>query len=750
MKRLLILLSLVAIYHTEIEDCSGFEYILKEQCSSLSDDTNFCVYSENKCIPGYKECADYKPQTGFDEDTCKKISPSDPLYKCGVIKDGNTLKCQQELKECKDYTENDNCYDLKAGEGQRCDWSEDDECEAFYNECSEVSTQSACEKNIPLDDPKKCIWAEVSGKPQCIQYYSSCSAGDGNEQLCKKIKPLGYDNYYYDYTSFCAYSGTKCEKKKKDCEDYVKGEDDDHSCMRELGTNENKKCIYDPNKDECSSIYPTCESYNSDITKEDERNANDCQKIIPRYDNGDYTYVIDEYSECKFDITKKECVTQKKDCTQLKSKELCENYIFDNEEERNKFKCIFLDNGCKKIYKTCELYNANTEQKNQNDCESIPIFYEDKYYMCEFKDQQCTKKAINTCEDYKDQDESICSYISGYLEDSINYKCIIKEGKCTKVYNNCNNYGGDNSEICEAIIPKDEYHKCVLDSNNKCINKPKICTEYTGKDALECSYYQHSSKDKSTATIQYICAFENNKCIEKTIYLACEGYKGTNENECKSIQLSDQYKKCVYNNGCKQETKKCEDIDTESLCLSFPETTYKKCVYDIINKKCFEQYKTCELYQNNKNNGGNDEVTEEKCQSMIISSTQKCKYGAPSNGGNPTCITTRKTCTDLNQEMFANQCTLITESLSDITKKCVFENKSCLLKDKTCLEMSNLPQVEEEDCKNAKTSASNKVCSLNENKDGCEEKEKEKENKDNSATKYYLSIIMFISLCLLV
>ena len=78
MKRLLILLSILAIcYNRTFDDCTGFNTAIESGCSALGSGTNICIWSNSKCIQSYTNCEDYNPASGFDDATCKLISPPD-------------------------------------------------------------------------------------------------------------------------------------------------------------------------------------------------------------------------------------------------------------------------------------------------------------------------------------------------------------------------------------------------------------------------------------------------------------------------------------------------------------------------------------------------------------------------------------------------------------------------------------------------------------------------------------------------
>ncbi len=87
--------------------------------------------------------------------------------------------------------------------------------------------------------------------------------------------------------------------------------------------------------------------------------------------------------------------------------------------------------------------------------------------------------------------------------------------------------------------------------------------------------------------------------------------------------------KCVWDNGCQKELKKCEDAKNYDECKNIVAPTNKQCIY--INDECKEQYKDCESYNNN----GKEQIEQSVCESIILNdylfNTDKCSF----ESGNP-------------------------------------------------------------------------------------------------------------------
>ena len=775
MKRLLILLSILAIcYNTTFNDCTGFNTAIESGCSALGSGTNVCIWSNSKCIQSYTNCEDYNPASGFDDATCKLISPPDRLYKCVVKISGSTKTCDQELKECADYDSKDNnCINLKAGENQRCVLLNDGKCQSHYDDCSQVTGQNSCYSNIPKDTSKKCVWNGSCGETdrlcedyityndkyinnehsqtlksclelkaetnkiciyedskECKQYYEKCEIANENEALCSKIKPLNADKTGFDHLNKCVYSTTysTCTKQLKECKDYIKGEDDGAICVRLKSSDEdNKFCYYDTLRDECPEIYITCENYDLVVTDSAQRTAPECESITPRDTS---TKTEDFYSICDLDeVDSNSCKTIKRPCNKIQTKNICNSQTLDDGNKR----CLYTGTTCKEIYKTCELYDTSvTTNKNKEDCEIIEPKYDGdtSIYKCIFDTTLgCSKKKL-TCEDYTGRDEDYCKSLTVNLDAS--HKCAMIGGKCIEQFKDCTSYTEKNKTICESIVLYDQpNYKCILHQDKECKPEQKLCSEYLGKIASECLGCKASVDTK-------ICAFENNKCVENSIYNYCSDYRGTNKEECESIKPYyidtgvgvDPSSKCVYTNeGCVRKTKECGDATSETECSTIiPTDGNKQCIY--INNKCIEQYKGCELYQNNE-----DTISDTICESIIINdgtnspSTHRCVYGAPATpGAKGTCTTQARTCIDFKPELIKSQCTSI--ELNDETKKCVYDSTNiiCSANYKSCLELSTLSNADDNKCKNALTST-NKSCVAKKDRSGCEEIEKQTESQ---------------------
>jgi hypothetical protein len=186
-------------------------------------------------------------------------------------------------------------------------------------------------------------------------------------------------------------------------------------------------------------------------------------------------------------------------------------------------------------------------------------------------------------------------------------KCNYFQGKCTLSYRDCSYYTGKNSTICESIIPSNALNKCQI-QGNRCTSVTKKCNDYSSVKDIYCEYFSASD-----AT--------NMKCISteegcREVYRTCDLYNSLATNkkkeDCESITLSDSSKKCVFSEGvCSTKAKECSDFTNSNACNSYIPQNSEKKKCNFIDDKCVEQYKTCEIYNQETNK------TPQECQKII-------------------------------------------------------------------------------------------------------------------------------------
>ena len=730
MKKLFILFTLIIIYKaaSEYESCSSFEEIKESYCESLYNDTHYCYFSNDQCKSSPIQCQNYPSENeNFVDETCKSIILSKPNKKCKVSTTGNKKICEEIDKECEDYKEGDDCNLLDAGSADKRCVLYNKKCEAHSNQCTGLDINK-CSKNIPQDNKYQCVWKNdhceaeerlckdfiiysdknggssncnllkhtspkscILAGDVCYEDYLLCEDGNGNEDICNIIKPLKADNTI-DPLYKCEYQGTTCSKVRKKCSDFKKGEDNEELCEKFTTSNSlYTKCVLENHN--CQEKYLSCDSYHQ-VVESSQRKEEDCANIIP---------VNYNEKKCKFDDGTKLCNEVPKECNEIRDKENCDFHDLNTEKT-----CFFKNNICQEVYRTCELYNNKIQSKNEDDCKSIPIFEDDsdnKIYECIFikESSTCSKNEMK-CEDYKGEDENICEAISQNYNSGL--KCVFKDNKCIEKYLGCEYYTGKDKNICESITPSAPYQKCILKKDKDCITKTQICSDYLGNIEEECTDHFISS--------DYInkCAFINNKCIDFP-YKYCSDYRGTNKEICESIRpyyyqgnTIDLNSRCIYyeDKGCIRENFECESYTgkDKNICESIiPSNPYKKCVFSIDND-CTTKSKICSDYLGNN---------EKECTDKFISSdyinkcsfiNNKCidfpyKYCSDYRGTN------KEICESIRPYYYEG---IYDENQIDPTSRCIYyEGKGCKRESNKCSSAKS-----EYDCFNLKLSDSNKMC----------------------------------------
>lgn len=696
-KKLVLLLILIHCYQasTTVEDCSYFEILKQQECINLGSSTgHLCKYVDNQCTETYTECSNYYyTQNSFNSKICENIQPSNIYKKC-VVKDiSGSKSCEEADKNCEDLSTEYDCINYNIGEDKRCVFI-DSKCEEHFNSCNGLGADK-CNKNIPSSNNQK-----------------------------------------------CSLDGSNCKSEDRQCIDYIEYSDKNggYKSCHLLKSTSPKKCFYNSNENKCEEIYEKCEDTNDETT---------CKTIKP-LNSGQF----DSYKKCEYN---EGCIPVSRVCDDYKREDDPENLcsLLSTKGDSTIKRCVLDGEICKEVYKNCELYNNNVEDKDKNkiDCESITPIYDTSAenslnYKCVYDQstKTCSRKIVK-CEEYKGQDANYCRSLS--TNDNSLYKCIFVDNKCTEEYKSCEKYTDWDKKTCESIkLDNEPFKRCFLENDRNCKTKPKLCSEYDGEDEEECSFHRASDSRKK-------CIIENRKCIEKLMpetYYHCSDYRGTDKEFCESIQPydymnpsnPDHASRCVYgNNGCENLLLNCGDLKTESECDEItPTNGITMCVFK--GNKCVDQYISCQKYYDSEN-----VIEEQTCKSIKVQSTyqtRKCVY-EPATGGTglkALCTEINRECRDFEVEFIKSQCTEL--QLTDQTKKCTFSNNVCSTVPKTCIDLNNFSGATDEICEAAQTSSSDKICKLNYNKNGCKEvnKPKSSKKKDNGGKLSFNKIILIL------
>ena len=290
-----------------------------------------------------------------------------------------------------------------------------------------------------------------------------------------------------------------------------------------------------------------------------------------------------------------------------------------------------------------------------------------------------------------------------FLSLSLNY---IQSDDCSNKFNTYI------SMYCSPLKAESPY-TCSF-SNNKCEPQKIGCTTYTGTDEEECKSYKPTDKSNK-------CEIDDGKC--KEVNKVCGDYiKG--EDDCSSL-MAGAGQICFLNGDkCEAREDSCTEfssnINDASICTKLKVSNHDKvCVYSSEKKGCVEQYKTCELY--NENTAENDR--KDDCNAI--------QYYDTTNGVFDTqykCVLENKECRKKKKECneISDSSLCINYELDDENKMCVYEDGKCKEEYKSC---ENYKKKNEAECKNIKIYDDYKninykyKCIYNNDNNKCEKKE---------------------------
>jgi len=437
-------------------------------------------------------------------------------------------------------------------------------CELVGSTCTETkkkcgdydsSLGDTCSDLVPVDGQgNRC---DFNSAGACTPYFNECTGLA--EGKCATNIPK-------DYQYKCVWKDSSCQKVKRNCDDHnlYRGYYNKELCHKFVASTDGKKCFY--LQTGCQEYSENCAEYDTDtsLCTSEKTPFAQLDKELSDYD-------LDFRKECYFNSNSNKCLPRNRKCHELKSTEY--EYVCINLEatDSTKKKCVYdssdSSNKCKERYRSCQLYNDNEESKTREECEKIVP--DDETKLCYFKEEE------NKCEE-------------------------------RDIFTNCEDYKGDDKNICESIISKTTNMRCVLEKDSTCKEKTFHCTDTD--EVLQCLYYAKATDDNKRCVYDYT----NFKCLE--VYKTCEAF---NENydtstltasaACTSLSLYNG-KYCVYeNNRCSSRNKNCSQAINEYECKLIEKTGVsdpdkKVCYYDSAETstsipKCKETYKYCSDYR---------------------------------------------------------------------------------------------------------------------------------------------------------
>ena len=757
--QLILIFAFVSYCFTQSDECTTeFESRLQSKCTSIDTTCRFTDNENQRCLP--------KNSCGIAEndDDCRKIIPDNyHKKKCSweLKEEGGTAReCKEVDKVCTDYNlavngieiSGDDCGELKADSNdEKCQLSWDNTynryiCTSHFKQCSKAS-DAKCNTNIPEDLDKKCkydntkdpkcttekrlctyadslifkymaenicpsLQLQQSSGTKCI-YNSggtcyeeniSCSSyfSSGNENLCNDKKPLNQTGKDYDNENICQYiSGTggasdSCIAVKRTCSQFIGP--DALTCTHLSSTNSNKRCVYDTSgSPQCREEYSTCELYSSN---EIEKDREGCEKLIMLEEN--------------------------KKCVYIPEEDKCET---------------------RQIYEKCDAYEGN----DRKICESIISPTTNSYCILD-KDSKC-KDRVPYCSEIPDGNKEECIFYAKPM--NANKRCAYNDSttatgtglRCYEEYARCEDYLGTSTTStttlkseCEGIRLYNGYSCEYL--SDRCRSTNKVCEEALTKE--ECKLINVtgvSDPDKK------VCDFIGGQCKEN--YKYCSdlrevkiepgasadagdvAYYDELETKCSNIKPYDEsgknidiYSKCVYESGvgCQRVPKDCEDAgDNPILCKLFSDIikdkSVKYCVFT--NGDCKEQFKNCKDVTGDFSTA----TGRDKCEKNIIENyiTNECKVDTSSS---PLKCVRKNDCASFSEDSYEEICKNINPNCSYIASVASPHSPGyCITTTNDCEDIIFYEESEgnEAVCKSMEASVPYKICSLKEDKSGCEE-----------------------------
>ena len=715
MKTAILIIALLGFITTqETDECyAWFHGNLEEKCTS--NGLTECKYNifDKKCLPT-NSCA----EGNGDPDLCKKlIHPDFHLKKCKYDEEKN--ECKEALKTCTDYNKanpdassggvtikGDVCEQLAPGdEGDRCFLSSS--CLPQFNKCQDalIDPATKCTGNIPLDHSKLC---------KLNDERTGCTDGDTRR-----------------------------------CNSSFKNIDKDACSKLTVIIKEDGKCIY---KDQyCVEVYPKCEDYYTHLSS--------CSSSRIPWDESknDYNY----YYKCSLNTVDgvRKCEEERRNCTEYSGDDesICTSLRAKDPNKRCAFDAT-RSQKCYEEYKSCQIYNDTVPNKTGTACRNIKLLEPNRKCVYIEEEDKC-EETLNytTCEEYTGTDKTTCESI---ISPTTHSKCVLEKdseckekerellckeafneedciyyakpresgkrcvwsGSCYEVYTRCEDYTENN--ITTTTCPNLYLYngqRCYSDLG-RCRSIQKTCSD--ARNADECKLIAKtgvSDPDKK------VCSYISGNCVE--VFKYCSDYRGTVQAECKKItpydksgNYTDPASQCEIKSssiGCEKVTKACNvangnPILCEKISKKIKNNNIKYCAY--VNNQCTEQYKNCEDIVVNDVTTDSDACTDNYPESYFT--TGKCIIKDDKCATSESCNTI-SVYSDLKYFCEGNpNCSYIYTSSIGYT---------CNKTEKACSSIKFYTESEENEalCQSIEVENPNKICSLNSDKSGCEEKLKD-------------------------
>ena len=332
------------------------------------------------------------------------------------------------------------------------------------------------------------------------------------------------------------------------------------------------------------------------------------------------------HSSCQFTDIPQRCV--QKDTCRTGTSGTCSDLI---PSDLHKKKCFWEtdtssgNSVCNEVDKQCTDYNANVGsiQINGDECgklspEKVVGIGSNNGDRCALNSNGYCRGHFNSCTNINDENKC-----NNNIPLEVNSKCFWTGTECHTDIRHCLEFNPHNftKNICSQLYPQNAGTKCIY-TESGCNEVPILCDGYydatASNPASICNGKTPLVTDGNEYDFKYICKY-NSASIDvtagcKPVLRTCEEYTGNDETICLGLQANNPNKRCVFDsdsttNKCREEYKTCElyndnEIDKtrrgcENLILL---EENRECVYIPEEDKCIgrEIYESCEEY------GGSD------------------------------------------------------------------------------------------------------------------------------------------------
>ena len=409
-------------------------------------------------------------------------------------------------------------------------------------------------------------------------------------------------------------------------------------------------CTYNSKDEKCIETHECSDG--------DRKTQNECEKIVPKNFNFYKCKQSGSGSSSKCELKPKEC----EDFNLIGNRvAITGDICFKLSGPTTGKHCVYQNipgSICKDFYEQCSSITKTTHPTDHSSvCENnIP---KDPSKKCEWNTEDNSNPYCNTIarpcsssERFYNESIDTCALLTASVNTK---KCIYKAGVCQEEFIRCEDHSFS-SDQCDNYYP--------LNQNNDGY-------DYTMKCALDESRSDPENSEYKCKTVKNKCTeFENpNDSILKD--LESQGIK-FDKTFCNKLEVSKDYYRCAYDKSgkCYQEYKTCEDytnnkIETDRKCEDIILlTSNQKCFYENKNDTCY----TREIFQSCGEYKGADKKT---CESILSpENKQYCILDKDSE-----CIEKPINCTEAHDDK--DKCLKITKA-SDSNKRCAYKNGKCV------------------------------------------------------------------------